>query len=86
MRTSTAGRPRLLTQNEIDRALALRAAYRLWMLQRPQSLRAFAREIGVDHRTLTRSLAHLADYKQAAPLERRVSRDPRADSPRRQAE
>jgi predicted HTH transcriptional regulator len=68
---SLIGRPRKLTQAQIDVILAWHEAYVQWMALRPaKTRRQLARECGVSEATITYVIAQAHHYKQPPPEER----------------
>jgi hypothetical protein len=67
---STVGRPRKLTQAEIERVSAWYTGYCQWLAQRPPTLEMLATELGVSRHTVTRVLHRLDRFKAAAPDQR----------------
>lgn len=73
---STIGRPRTLTEGEIQTILAWRVRWLFWRALRKtlKSQRQLARELGVSQATVAYIARTGARYKREAPAARRVPR------------
>jgi len=69
---STIGRPRTLTDTQVQVILVHHARYLAWKAQRLtfKTQRELAREFGVSQATITRAVRIKGEYKQLSPKER----------------
>jgi len=76
---STIGRPRTLTDRQVQIILACHARYLAWKVQRKtfKSQRQLAREFGVSQGTISRAVRFNGQYKQPSPDERSAQVGPR---------
>ncbi len=71
-RKSTIGRPRLLTDQQVEVILAEHARFLVWRAQRQalKSQRQLAREFGVSQPTISLAIRSKGQYKQPSPENR----------------
>jgi len=76
---STIGRPRTLTDRQVQIVLACHARYLAWQVQRKtlKSQRQLAQEFGVSQGTISRAVRFNGQYKQPSPEERSAQVGPR---------
>jgi len=71
---STLGRPRVLTDLQVEVILAEHARFRAWRAQRRtvKSQRELAREFGVSQGTISLAVRSRGQYKQPSPEQRKA--------------
>ena len=76
---STIGRPRTLTDRQVQIILACHARYVAWKVQRKtfKSQRQLAQEFGVSQGTISRAVRFNGQYKQPSPEGRPTQIGPR---------